>query len=115
MICARSVHHYADVPFDIDSLMASEVFLASISIAWGATAFAGMVIGTRHSERVVWTAGAALMAVVVLKLFALDLANSGTVERVISFLGVGVLLLIVGYFAPAPPRSDASAGAQEPS
>jgi uncharacterized membrane protein len=27
--------------------------------------------------------------------------------RVVSFLGVGVLLLVVGYFAPVPPRAAA--------
>jgi uncharacterized membrane protein len=26
----------------------------------------------------------------------------------VSFLGVGVLLLIVGYFAPVPPRTERS-------
>jgi uncharacterized membrane protein len=37
------------------------------------------------------------------KLFLLDLANSGTVARIVSFLGVGVLLLVIGYTAPVPP------------
>jgi len=41
--------------------------------------------------------------VVVGKLFLLDLANSGTVARIVSFLGVGVLLMIIGYVAPVPP------------
>ena len=33
----------------------------------------------------------------------LDLANSGTVARNVSFLGVGILLMIIGYVAPVPP------------
>ena len=44
---------------------------------------------------------------VVLKLFIVDLGNTGTVAMIISFLGVGALLLVIGYFAPAPPRSAA--------
>ena len=48
------------------------------------------------------------MAVVVLKLFAVDLGNTGTVERIVSFIGTGLLLLVVGYFAPAPPREKDS-------
>ena len=40
----------------------------------------------------------------VMKLFVIDLGNTGTVARIISFLGVGALLLVVGYYAPAPPR-----------
>jgi uncharacterized membrane protein len=48
--------------------------------------------------------GAALMAVVTLKLFFVDLSNAGGIERVVSFLAVGLLLLLIGYFSPAPPR-----------
>ena len=51
------------------------------------------------------------MAVVVVKLFIVELDNTGTVGRVVSFLGVGVLLLIVGYFAPVPPRVEQQAAA----
>jgi uncharacterized membrane protein len=55
--------------------------------------------------------GAGLMVIVVLKLFAIDLGNTGTVARIVSFLGVGVMLLVVGYFSPVPPRqSDTSTG-----
>ena len=46
------------------------------------------------------------MTVVVAKLFLIDLGNSGTVERIVSFIGTGALLLVVGYFAPVPPRQD---------
>lgn len=49
------------------------------------------------------------MTVVVIKLFLVDLANTGNFARVVSFLGVGVLLLVVGYFAPVPPRSETEA------
>jgi len=55
----------------------------------------------------VWLAGTGLMGLVVIKLFVVDLGNTGTVARIISFLGVGALLLVVGYFAPAPPRQVA--------
>ena len=58
-----------------------------------------------------WLAGAALMTIVVAKLFLVDLGNSDTLARVVSFLGVGLLFLVVGYFAPVPPRSDAEARA----
>ncbi len=45
------------------------------------------------------------MALVVVKLFLVDLGNTETVARIVSFIGVGALLLVVGYFAPAPPRA----------
>ena len=49
--------------------------------------------------------GAALLGVVVLKLFVNDLGSTGTVARIVSFIGVGVLLLVIGYVAPVPPSS----------
>ncbi|RQW89044.1 MAG: DUF2339 domain-containing protein, partial [Geobacter sp.] len=29
---------------------------------------------------------------------------TGTVARIVSFVGVGILLLVIGYFSPAPPQ-----------
>ena len=47
------------------------------------------------------------MALVVAKLFLVDLSSLGAVTRVVSFLGVGALLVVVGYFAPVPPAARA--------
>ena len=38
----------------------------------------------------------------------LDLAKLGGVERIVSFIAVGVLMLVIGYVAPVPPRSKAT-------
>jgi uncharacterized membrane protein len=107
MTVARSVHHFADVPYDVDSLAASTTFQSALAIVWGIAGLAAMVVGTRIRRRSVWMAGAVLMTVVVAKLFLVDLGNTGTLARVVSFLGVGVLLLVVGYFSPVPPRAEA--------
>jgi uncharacterized membrane protein len=112
MIVARSVHHFTGVPYDPDSLAASTTFQSALSIVWGLAGLGAMVVGARSAKRIVWLVGAALMVVVVAKLFLVDLGNTGTLARVVSFLGVGVLLLVVGYFAPVPPRTDAEAEAQ---
>jgi uncharacterized membrane protein len=111
MIVARSVHHFAGVPYDLDSLAASTTLQSALSIVWGFAGLSAMVVGARSARRPVWLAGAALMGVVVAKLFVVDLGNTGTLARVVSFLGVGVLLLVVGYFAPVPPRLEAEARA----
>ena len=53
--------------------------------------------------------GAVLLGVVVLKLFFVELADRGGLYRIVSFIVVGLLLLMVGYFAPVPPsRKEAS-------
>ncbi|MEK7734948.1 MAG: DUF2339 domain-containing protein, partial [Pseudomonadota bacterium] len=77
---------------------------AGFSVFWSVLALATMVLATRRGWRAVWIAGAVLLGVVVVKLFLVDLAKTATLARVVSFLSVGVLLLIVGYLSPVPPR-----------
>jgi uncharacterized membrane protein len=102
----RIVHHTTDVAWYANALMNSVSVQSTLSIYWAILGLAGMILGTRRTDRVVWMAGAGLMIIVVLKLFVIDLGNTGTVARIISFLGVGVMLLVVGYFSPVPPRQS---------
>jgi uncharacterized membrane protein len=109
----RGVHHFAGVRWDDQALGNSVIVQTSLSIYWGLLGFIGMIWGARSQRRPVWLAGAAFMALVVLKLFLVDLGNTGTVERIVSFLGIGALLLVVGYFAPAPPKQSAETAVEE--
>jgi uncharacterized membrane protein len=98
------MHHGFDVPFDLHSLLESMETQAALSILWTATALVLMFAAGRHASRSMWMAGATLLAVVVAKLFLHDLGSSGTVARIVSFIGVGVFMLLIGYLSPAPPR-----------
>jgi uncharacterized membrane protein len=62
-----------------------------------------MWLGNRRLERPLWIAGAILLGLVVAKLFLADLAGVGSVARIVSFIGVGAMMLAVGYLAPLPP------------
>ncbi|MBC8119662.1 MAG: DUF2339 domain-containing protein, partial [Burkholderiaceae bacterium] len=44
-------------------------------------------------------------AAVVVKLFFVDLSAQGTIERIVSFVGVGLLIMLIGYLAPVPPAA----------
>ena len=55
--------------------------------------------------RTLWMLGAALLAVVVGKLFLVDLGALSGLPRVVAFLGVGVLLLVIGFLSPLPPAA----------
>jgi uncharacterized membrane protein len=77
---------------------------AAVSLFWTVIGLVLMVFATRHGQRMVWITGAALLGVVVAKLFLVDLSNTGTVARIVTFIGVGALLLLVGYLSPVPPR-----------
>ncbi|CKU83371.1 Predicted membrane protein [Mycobacterium tuberculosis] len=52
---------------------------------------------------------------VVLKLFFVELADRGGLFRIVSFIAVGALLLLVGYFAPVPPKREEAQDASEKS
>jgi uncharacterized membrane protein len=101
----RTMHHWFDVPFDLHALLESMETQAAISILWTATALVLMFTARRRASRPIWMVGATLLAVVVAKLFLHDLGSSGTVARIVSFIGVGVFMLLIGYLSPAPPRS----------
>jgi uncharacterized membrane protein len=63
------------------------------------------MLASNKSLRSLWIIGASSTAIVVAKLFLLDLSGQGTIERIISFIVVGALLLVVGYFSPVPPAA----------
>lgn len=102
----RAWHFYDDVNWKLADLLASFGLQASLSIVWGLLAIALMVAGNKRVSRKTWLLGASVMAVVVAKLFLVELGNSGGVARIVSFIAVGVLLLVVGWFAPVPPKVE---------
>jgi uncharacterized membrane protein len=101
----RTVHHWTGLPFALQPMLASQLVQASFSILWMLLALGAMVVATRSAIRPVWICGAALMGLVVAKLFLVDLSGIGTLERIVSFMGVGLLMLLIGYLSPVPPRA----------
>ena len=100
----RTLHHNFGAPITTYGMAHSTLVQASLSIFWGVLGFTAMTVAARQRWRYVWIVGAALMIVVVAKLFLVDLSNVGTIARITSFLTVGALLLVTGYLAPLPPR-----------
>ena len=106
-IVFRSVHQWTGVSWRLWPLLASKPLQAALTLTWTATALPLMLVATRRAIRPLWMVGAALLAVVVVKLFVLDLGALSGLPRVVAFLGVGVLLLLIGYLAPLPPATHA--------
>jgi len=86
-------------------MLHSMLVQAAFSIFWSVLALCAMLSATRLRLRPLWLIGAGLMAVVVVKLFFIDLSNVGGIERIVSFIGVGVLMLVIGYVSPVPPST----------
>lgn len=102
----RALHHAWGTPLDAGGIVDSTLVQASLSVFWSLLGVGAMLMATRRGWRGLWMVGAALMGVVVAKLFLLDLSGSGTLARIASFLCVGLLLLLTGYLSPLPPAAD---------
>jgi uncharacterized membrane protein len=103
-ILLRSLHHWADVPYNPNGWINSRIAQAAISIFWSLIALTLMVYATRKAIRPLWMVGGGLMAVVVVKLFLVDFGHLQGIERIVSFIAVGILMLVIGYFSPVPPK-----------
>ncbi len=107
-IVLRTAHHWGDIPWRLSSLLASKPLQAALTLTWTATALGVMYGATKRRLRPLWMLGAALLAAVVGKLFLVDLGALSGLPRVVAFLGVGILLLVIGFLSPLPPASDPS-------
>ena len=101
---ARGIHHLNGVPFTFTALYDSAIVQTTYALVWGVLALTLMYIAHHRHWRHVWLIGATLLGITIIKLFLVDLAQTGSLARIISFIGVGLLTITVAYFWPAPPR-----------
>ena len=109
------VHHWGGVPWN-DGLLSSSLAQTSLTVVWSVLGVIGWVLGSRRGQRMLWLAGAVLMGVVLAKLVLVDRQHLGNLLGIGSFIAYGLLCTVVGYLAPAPPRSadtDADIDAKE--
>lgn len=108
VMVGRTVHFFFATAYTPAALFASPVLQAALAALWGVLALGLTVRGAQTSDRRAWLAGAGLLTLTVAKLFLIDLASAGTVGRIVSFLVVGLLMLVIGFFAPLPPKTRES-------
>ncbi|MDM1020766.1 DUF2339 domain-containing protein [Acinetobacter sp. VNK23] len=107
-VVVRAMHHYLGTPlWGLDIWSNGDVQL-SLTLLWVILAFILMTFSSRRHIRQIWFVGAALLGIVVAKLLLLDLSQSGTLTRVISFIGSGAVMLVIAYLAPLPPTFEES-------
>ena len=106
----RMWHFYGGIKWQFYTLAHSFGLQASLSVVWAVAAIIMMVWAHAGGNRAIWFAGMSLMGVTVIKMFAVELGNSGGIARIVSFISVGLLLLLVGWFAPLPPKNGNGTG-----
>ena len=103
---ARTLHHVTGVSFSFPALYNSALVQTTYALVWSLLAFALMYIAHHRQWRHVWSIGATLLGLTIVKLFLVDLVHTGTLARIVSFLGVGLLTITIAYFWPVPPRAQ---------
>ena len=109
MATLRAVHHWASLPWQ-PHLLDAMLSQTSLTVVWSICGVSAWILGSKRGSRPIWLAGAVLMGIVLGKLVLVDRQHMGNIPGIVSFLAVGVLLTVVGYFAPSPPKMPAVEG-----
>lgn len=105
----RAAHQLLGVDWTATALLGNGTVQAGLTILWALLAVALMLIARRRMDRTPWFAGAGLLGVVVVKLLLVDMSSAEGWQRIVAFLAVGVLMLLVGYLVPLPPKDEEAA------
>jgi uncharacterized membrane protein len=108
LMLLRTAAHFLGLSYRFSTLYASQFVQAMLSIVWTLTAFMLMRYAVRKLSKPLWMVGAALLVVVIAKLALVDLSKLAGVARVVSLMGVGGLMVLIGYLAPLPRRDAES-------
>lgn len=101
-IVLRGLHVYLATPLNALALWTDGTVQLSLTLLWVSLSFLSMSFASRKQLRTVWILGASILIVVTLKLVLFDLSHIGTLTRVISFLGAGLVMLMIAFIAPIP-------------
>ncbi len=112
-ILIRAIADFAELNWNYDTLYDSRLLQTVLSISWALAALACITIAAIKKNRIWWFMGAGIFACVIAKLFLIDIYGQGGISRAISFIGVALLILIVGYFSPLPPKETKGKVEQE--
>lgn len=100
----RVLATYSNVAWQIADLWQSSLIQTCFTLFWTLTALTIMLFATNRQSRQQWLCGAFLLGLAIAKLMLIDSAGGGGLARSIAFIGTAILLLIVGYFSPLPPK-----------
>ncbi|MCL7713134.1 DUF2339 domain-containing protein [Stenotrophomonas mori] len=103
-VTLRAVHQWGGVDWN-GRLIDTSLAQTSLTVVWSLLGVVGWVSGSRRGQWGLWLAGAILMAVVLAKLLLIDRENLGDLLGIGAFIAYGLLCTLVGWLAPAPPRT----------
>lgn len=102
----RAFHAHGGVEWSAGAIFDSRALQSAWSLLLTAQALGLCWFASTRGRRPLWFTGASLLGFVVLKLMVVDLSGTGSVARIVSFLGAGLLMVGIGYVSPVPPSKD---------
>lgn len=102
-LVVRSLHQWVGTPL-WPMAWHNDTVQTSLTIVWSSSALLITLLASRRGWRPFWWVGIGLLGLVMTKLMLVDLSNLSAVARVISFIGAGGVMLVMGYVAPLPPE-----------
>jgi uncharacterized membrane protein len=107
LTAARGTWRYMmEGPYDLWLVVHTAQYQGVIAILWGVIGLCAVLGGQRARSRVVWRAGAVLLAADIVKLLLVDLNKAENLTRIMAFLVLGGLFVLIGWAAPLPPKDS---------
>ena len=96
--------------FSVNGFWSHHGLQALVAIVWGGFALGLMRRGSSQRSTQLWWGGLGLLVITLIKVWFVDVQITNQLGRVVAFMGVGGVMLLIGYWAPAPQdevdRSD---------
>ncbi|MCO6537054.1 MAG: DUF2339 domain-containing protein [Gilliamella sp.] len=103
-IVLRCLSQMFDISWTANSLWHNNIVQMTASLLWMLTAVILVTIGHRYSLRKIWYSGEFIQVIVIIKLIFVDIRELDGLLRAFAFIGVALLMLLIGYLAPLPPK-----------
>jgi uncharacterized membrane protein len=107
-VILRTLSCFLNIPWSFSFLWNNEAVQSIFSIFWTLLALALIIFANKNKNRTIWFVGMALLVVVVIKLVLHDSVKLEGLFRASVFIGVALLMLVMGFLAPMPPRKNAN-------
>ncbi|WP_291287698.1 DUF2339 domain-containing protein, partial [Flavobacterium sp.] len=97
-------NYKSNLPYLRELIADDSIHLASIKIIktgfpilWGILAFVFLIIGIKKQQKSLRIIALSLLGLTILKLFAYDISNISETGKIISFILLGILILIISF------------------
>jgi len=105
-VVLRCLSQIFDITWNTHTLWHNNIVQMTASLLWMLSAVILIAIGHRYSFRKIWYSGQLIQITVIIKLIFVDIQETDGLLRAFAFIGIALLMLLIGYLAPIPPKQS---------